>query len=121
MKQDMQVKSKMGYDDDGYDELHERCWFEEEPDEGLKERMKTKIVLNKLCPICKKEIILGQEIANTKKGKYHLECYLKEKQEEQISILVDESDEEKEEVKDCYKSKLEQDFFEKEDLKETGK
>ena len=44
--------------------------------------MSNKIKLNHNCPICEKEIILGQDIVTKNKVNYHLECYkLMEEQE----------------------------------------
>jgi hypothetical protein len=39
--------------------------------------MSEKIKLNLPCPKCNKNIYLGQETAHTKKGVYHLKCYVK--------------------------------------------
>lgn len=36
-----------------------------------------KIKLNIPCLICMKDIYLSDDTANTKKGVYHLECYIK--------------------------------------------
>lgn len=57
--------------------------------------MKTeKIKLNIPCPYCNKEIYLNEEIAYTKEGVYHLECYfarLKDKVKKLNNILMYDS------------------------------
>ena len=57
--------------------------------------MTNKIKLNHNCPICEKEIILGQDIVTKDNVIYHLECYneleeeLNKEEEEMLNILIE--------------------------------
>jgi len=54
--------------------------------------MTNKIKLNHNCPICKKEIILWQDMVTKNNVNYHLECYLNNcLEEKKLNKIIDEA------------------------------